>query len=105
VPQDYGTPATAARSWFAAHLPTWWPTHLSAGASLTDLGSHRLHDLWRPVHQLSHPDLSAGFPPLRSLDRHPHNLAVQLTSFVGREAALTEVAGLLASQSPVTVIG
>ena len=44
-------------------------------------------------------------PPLRSLDRHPHNLAVQLTSFVGREAALAEVGGPLAHHGLVTVIG
>ena len=81
--------------------------HLPAAASLTDLGPHRMHDLSRPVqvYQLCHPDLCADFPPLRSLDRHPHNLAVQLTSFVGREAALAEVGGLLAHQGLVTVIG
>ena len=52
-----------------------------------------MHDLGRPeqVYQLTHPELRSGFPPLRSLDRHPHNLAVQLTSFVGREAAVAEV--------------
>ena len=66
-----------------------------------------MHDLSRPVqvYQLCHPDLGADFPPLRSLDRHPHNLGVQLTSFVGREAALAEVGGLLANQGLVTVVG
>jgi predicted ATPase/class 3 adenylate cyclase len=81
--------------------------HLPAGASLGDLGPHRMHDLSRPVqvYQLCHPDLVAGFPPLRSLDRYPHNLAVQLTSFVGREAAVTEVSGLLAHHGLVTLTG
>ena len=80
---------------------------LPAGASLTDVGPHRMHDLSRPVqvYQLCHPDLGADFPPLRSLDRHPHNLPVQLTSFVGHETALAEVGGLLAIHGLVTVIG
>src|SRR5262245_16194226 len=41
-----------------------------ADVSLADLGEHRLKDLSRPeaVYQLCHPDLSADFPPLRSLD-------------------------------------
>ena len=67
--------------------------HLPLGASVDDLGTHRMRDLGRPeqVYQLAHPDLPAHFPPLRSLDRHPHNLPVQLTSFVGRDAAMAEV--------------
>ena len=81
--------------------------HLPPLASLADLGAHRMRDLSRPeqVYQLCHPDLGDGFPPLRSLDRHPHNLAVQLTSFVGREAAVVEVGGLLARNGLVTVTG
>ena len=60
---------------------------LSGEMSLRDLGSHRLKDLQRPeqVFQLLHPDLPADFPALKSLDAHPHNLPVQLTSFIGRE--------------------
>ena len=67
---------------------------LPAGAGLRDLGEHRLRDLARPEHvfQLLHPDLPADFPPLRSLDAYPHNLPLQLTSFVGRERELAEVA-------------
>ena len=66
-----------------------------------------MHDLGRPeqVYQLAHPELRSGFPPLRSLDRHPHNLAVQLTSFVGREVAVTEVSDLLANYGLVTLTG
>ena len=58
---------------------------LPAGAGLRDLGEHRLKDLQRPerVVQLTAPDLPADFPPLRSLDARPHNLPLQLTSFVG----------------------
>jgi class 3 adenylate cyclase len=56
-------------------------------ASLRDLGEHRLKDLARPeqVYQLLAPDLTAEFPPLRSLDALPNNLPGTLTSFVGRE--------------------
>ena len=59
---------------------------LPVGASLRDLGNHRLKDLQRPeqVFQLLHPDLPADFPPLKSLDTLPNNLPRQLTSFIGR---------------------
>lgn len=81
--------------------------HLPPGASLGDLGIHRMRDLARPeqVYQLCHPDLWSDFPPLRSLDRHPHNLPVQLTSFVGREAAVDELSKLLAHHGLVTITG
>ena len=61
----------------------------------------------RPLlaYQLCHPELPAGSPPLRSLERYRHNLAVRLTSFVGREAALAELGELLAEHALVTVTG
>ncbi len=60
---------------------------LPSGASLRDLGEHRLKDLQRPerIFQLVLPDLPADFPPLRTLDRHPHNLPAQATPLIGRE--------------------
>ena len=60
---------------------------LAAGASLRDLGEHRLKDLIRPerVFQLVLPDLPAEFPPLRTLDVHQHNLPIQATPLIGRE--------------------
>ncbi|MDP8922072.1 MAG: tetratricopeptide repeat protein [Chloroflexota bacterium] len=60
---------------------------LPAGASLRDLGEHRLKDLIRPEHvfQLVCADLPSEFPPLRTLDLHPHNLPVQPTPLLGRE--------------------
>ena len=75
---------------------------LPTAASLRDLGEHRLRDLARPerVSQLLHPDLPADFPPLRTLDALPHNLPLQLTSFVGRERELGEVAAQLARPAP-----
>jgi predicted ATPase/class 3 adenylate cyclase len=70
---------------------------LPAGVGVRDLGAHRLKDLREPerVFQLLHPDLPGDFPPLRSLDARPHNLPLQLTSFVGRERELAAVAALL----------
>jgi class 3 adenylate cyclase len=68
-------------------------------AGLRDLGWHRLPNLADPerVYELTHPDLPADFPPLRSLDARLHNLPIQLSSFVGRETELAEVRRLLGS--------
>lgn len=76
-------------------------------AVLRDLGYQRLHDLEFPeqIYQLDHPSLRAEFPPLRSLDTLPHNLPVQLTSFVGREAEILEVRELLTDHRIVTLTG
>lgn len=80
---------------------------LPSDASLADLGVHRLRDLTRPerVFQLHHPDLGADFPPLRSLDAHPHNLPVQLDAFVGRENEMAEVRQLLTGTRLLTLHG
>jgi predicted ATPase len=75
--------------------------------TLRDLGYHRLPDLESPeqIYQLEHPGLRSEFPPLRSLDTMPHNLPLQLTSFVGREAEIEEVRKLLAAHRVVTLSG
>ena len=80
---------------------------LPAGAGLRDLGAHRLKDLQRPerVFQLTAPGLPGDFPALRTLDALPHNLPLQLTSFVGRERELGEVAALLAGGRLLTITG
>jgi predicted ATPase/class 3 adenylate cyclase len=64
--------------------------------TLRDLGEHHLRDL-RPEHlfQVVSPDLPADFPPLKSLDRRPHNLPVQPTALIGRENELVTICGLL----------
>ena len=64
---------------------TWCGTPCPPGAGLRDLGAHRLKDLQAPGAglQLLHPELPAEFPALRTLDALPHNLPLQLTSFVG----------------------
>src|SRR5271167_2483824 len=78
---------------------------LPPGAWVTDLGTHPLRDLPRAerVVQLCHPDLVNDFPPLRtSKALAATNLPVQLTSFVGRDAQLTELRELLAQNRVVT---
>ncbi|MCW3030748.1 MAG: regulatory protein LuxR, partial [Solirubrobacterales bacterium] len=80
---------------------------LPEGASLVDVGSHRLRDLGRPEHVflLSHPDLPASAEPLRSLDSLPNNLPEQLTSFVGREGELRELGRAIAQTRLLTLTG
>src|SRR5919199_3679659 len=80
---------------------------LSPGVSLKDLGEQRLSDLARPerVFQLVVPGVPTDFPPLRSLDALPHNLPLQLTSFIGREQELVTVHDLLATHRLVTLTG
>jgi predicted ATPase/class 3 adenylate cyclase len=75
--------------------------------TLRDLGSHQLKDLQRPeqVYQLLHPDLPADFPPLKSLNQLPHNLPIQLTSFIGRESEMEEVQRLLGARRLLTLTG
>jgi predicted ATPase/class 3 adenylate cyclase len=80
---------------------------LPAGASLLDLGSHRLKDLTEPeqVWQLTIAGLPAEFPSLRSLDTLPNNLPIQQTSFRGREHDLEEVKSLLGQHKLLTLVG
>ncbi len=70
---------------------------LPIGTSVQDLGEHALKDLLRPEHifQLSIPDLPSDFPALKSLSRHPHNLPVQPTPFLGRQQEVATVCELL----------
>ena len=81
--------------------------NLSEEISLRDMGSHRLKNLQRAeqVFQLVHPGLPADFPALVSLDSHPNNLPVQMTSFIGREEEIEEVNRLLATARLVTLLG
>ena len=80
---------------------------LPPGADLADLGWHRLADLGPAEHvwQLRHPQVPDAFPPPRSLDAYQHNLPVELTSFVSRDAELTEIAALIDSDRLVTLTG
>ena len=81
---------------------------LPDGVSLIDLGSHPLRDLPRPerVTQMCHPDLRNDFPPLRtSTEVDVHNLPMQLTSFVGRQAEMRSLRDALATNRLVTLTG
>ncbi len=80
---------------------------LQEGVLLRNLGAHRLKDLGRQEHiyQLETLDLETVFPPLRTLDSHPNNLPLQLTSFIGREREFEEVKHLLEISRLVTLNG
>lgn len=80
---------------------------LPAGASLRDMGEHRLKDLDRAerVFQLVHPDLDDDFPPLRSVDAEQHNLVVPATTFVTREMEAAALTKLVHAHRLVTVTG
>jgi predicted ATPase/class 3 adenylate cyclase/DNA-binding CsgD family transcriptional regulator len=81
---------------------------LPSDAWLSDLGSHGLRDMPRPerVIQLCHPDVVNEFPPLRVAKAvASRRLPVQLTSFVGRGAELTQVHQLLDENRLVTLTG
>jgi predicted ATPase/class 3 adenylate cyclase len=76
-------------------------------ATLRDLGEHRLKDLTQSenVYQLDASEDARDFPPLRSLDVLYNNLPLQITSFVGRETEVADVAALLAEHRLVTLVG
>jgi predicted ATPase/class 3 adenylate cyclase len=80
---------------------------LSPEVALIDLGEHRLRDLGRPerIAAVTHPDLPADFPALRSLDAYPGNLPVQRSSFVGRAEDLAGVRGALEGSPVITLTG
>jgi predicted ATPase/class 3 adenylate cyclase len=74
---------------------------------LVDLGEHRLRDLQSTVHlfQVEIPGAPAVHPPLRSLDAHLTNLPYELSSFIGREDDLDDVAERLGESRLVTIVG
>lgn len=75
--------------------------------SIRDLGAHRLKDFSAPEHlyQIVGADLPSDFPPLGTLDARPNNLPIHLSSFVGRERELAELARHLHSTRLLTLIG
>jgi predicted ATPase/class 3 adenylate cyclase/DNA-binding CsgD family transcriptional regulator len=74
---------------------------------LRSLGEHRLRDLDRrvTVYQLEADGLPSEFPALRGVDASNGNLPEQLTSFVGRDELLREVAELVRANQLVTLGG
>ncbi len=81
--------------------------HLPKETTLRDLGARRLKDLIHPeqIFQVVVAGLQSDFAPLKTLDVHPHNLPVQLTSFIGREREIGEIRKLLAAAHLLTLTG
>jgi predicted ATPase/class 3 adenylate cyclase len=77
------------------------------GVELTDLGVHRLKDLKRSerVFQLTDLARPVRFPPLHAKSEYRTNLAIPLTSFVGRDRELADLRGLLSRTRLLTVTG
>ena len=75
--------------------------------ALQPLGEHRLSGVRGPVsvHQLLADGLPADFPVLRRSDRSVGNLPHLLSSVVGREALVGEVAELVRTERLVTLTG
>jgi class 3 adenylate cyclase len=80
---------------------------LPHGATLLDLGEHRLRDLTaiERVFQIAADGLPADFPPLRSLGAYSSNLPLQVSAFVGRDDDLARIADLLSRERLVTITG
>ena len=80
---------------------------LADGVVLVDLGEHRLRDLSRPerVLQVNAPRLQHDFARLRSLERLPGNLPLQVSSFVGRELEVARAVEALGEARVVTLTG
>ncbi len=80
---------------------------LVTGIDLWNLGEHRLRDLSgvERVFQVRADGLTVEFPPLRTIDGMPGNLPAQVTSFVGRDVEVKDVADLVRGHPLVTLIG
>jgi predicted ATPase/class 3 adenylate cyclase len=80
---------------------------LPDGATLRDLGQHRLKDIVHAehLHDLVIEGLAGEFPELRTLDARPNNLPQPLTSFIGREDELAEAKQLLVGTRLLTLTG
>jgi predicted ATPase len=74
---------------------------------LVDLGEHRLRDIARPEHlfQVRADGLRSEFPRIRTVDAGTGNLPRHTTSFVGRDAEVNAVCGLVAAHDMVTLTG
>jgi class 3 adenylate cyclase len=80
---------------------------LSPDVGLRQVGVHQLKglDVAEHIWQVVHPDLPAEFPPLSSFVVRRTNLPNQLSSFVGRETAIAELADLVGRTRLVTLTG
>ena len=82
---------------------------LPDGASIKDLGEHRLKDLSRPqrLYELTIDGLTAEFPPLKTLGGRATNLPAQPNRLIGRRGELDDVARALRARKTrlVTLVG
>jgi predicted ATPase/class 3 adenylate cyclase len=80
---------------------------LGGGFGLQKLGEFRLRDLAEPelIYQLTHADLPADFPPIRTLAGQTSNLPVLLSSFIGRERDVAQATAALGQARLVTLTG
>ena len=80
---------------------------LPENVTLRDMGERRFKDLNRSerIHQLVIAHLPAEFPPIKTLDAYQHNLPVQLTSFIGREDEMVNIAQIIKEHPLVTLTG
>jgi predicted ATPase/class 3 adenylate cyclase len=80
---------------------------LGGGFGLKRLGQFRLRDLaeLELIYQLTHADLPADFPPIRTVAERPGNLPLPVSSFIGREGELEQAAAALGRGRVVTLTG
>lgn len=80
---------------------------LPDGVAIRDLGKHALREVPSPeqLFQLDVPGMRSAFPALRTTTPTVGDLPSRLTSFIGRDAELDELAGLLAERRLVTLTG
>jgi predicted ATPase/class 3 adenylate cyclase len=80
---------------------------LPTGVSLRPLGEFELKDLARPEHlyQLVIEGVRSAFPALRPIDRPVGNLPDPISSFIGRESELVELASLVRDKRLITLTG
>ena len=80
---------------------------LGGGFGLKRLGEFRLRDVAEPelIYQLTHADLPADFPPIRTIAERTGNLPLPVSSFIGRERELEQTAAALDQARVVTLTG
>jgi predicted ATPase/class 3 adenylate cyclase len=80
---------------------------LGGGFGLKRLGEFRLRDLAQPelIYQLTHADLPADFPPIRTAAERTGNLPLPVSSFIGRARELAQAEAALDQARLVTLTG